>query len=171
MATATLISVEEYLDTSYSPDREYVDGHVVERNLGEYDHSNLQGALTLFLRSRQREWNIRVLPEQRVRVNSKRVRIPDVCIISRDRPIERVIAHPPLACIEVSSKDDRLAYFQDKVEEYTAMGVPAIWLFDPVKRLAYVCTREGFLAPEGGILRVPGTPIQVPLKELFADLD
>ncbi|HTA46176.1 MAG TPA: Uma2 family endonuclease [Bryobacteraceae bacterium] len=171
MATANLISVEDYLETSYRPDREYVDGLVVERNLGEYDHSNLQGALTTFLRNRQREWNIRVLPEQRVRVSPKRVRIPDVCIISRDQPIEPVITHPPLVCIEVVSREDRIRYFQDKVDEYITLGVPAIWLFDPAKRLAYVCTREGFLAPEGGILTVPGTPIQVPLNDLFADLD
>ncbi len=42
MASATLISVEQYLRTSYSPDREYLDGRVVERNLGEKDHSILQ---------------------------------------------------------------------------------------------------------------------------------
>lgn len=171
MATATLISVEEYLGTDYEPDREYVDGQLVERNLGKYDHSNLQGALTAFLRNRQREWNIRVLPEQRVKVSPRRYRVPDVCVISRDRPIEPIITHPPLVCIEVLSGDDRLKEFQDKVNEYTALGVPAIWLFDPASRLAYVCTHEGILAPQDGILRVPGTPIQVPLKELFADLD
>ena len=171
MATATLISVEEYLETSYRPDREYVEGQVVERNLGEYDHSNLQGALTLFLRSRQREWNIRVLPEQRVRVSPKRIRIPDVCVISRDQPIEPVITHPPLACIEIVSREDRIRYFHDKVDEYTAMGVPAIWLFDPARRLGWVCTREGFVVPEDGILRIPASPIQIPLKDLFADLD
>jgi hypothetical protein len=30
-----LISVREYLSTSYSPDREYVDGRIVERSVGE----------------------------------------------------------------------------------------------------------------------------------------
>jgi Uma2 family endonuclease len=171
MATATLISVEEYLATSYEPDREYVDGELVERNLGEYDHSNLQAALTAFLRNRAREWNVRALVEQRVRVSAKKICVPDVCLISRDLPIERVITHPPLACIEVLSPDDRLRYYRDKVDEYTAMGVPAIWLFDPVKRQAFVCTREGFLPPEGGVLAIPGSPIQIPLEDLFADLD
>ena len=171
MATATLISVEEYLETSYRPDREYVEGQVVERNLGEYDHSNLQGALTLFLRSRQREWNIRALPEQRVRVSPKRIRIPDVCVISRDQPVQPVITHPPLVCVEVLSKDDRLRDIQDRVADYRLMGVPAVWLFDPVKRQAFICAGEEFLAPEGGILKVSGTPVQVPLKDLFADLD
>jgi hypothetical protein len=45
MATRTLVSVEEYLHSDYSPDREYVDGEVQERNLGEYDHASLQNIL------------------------------------------------------------------------------------------------------------------------------
>ena len=171
MATATLIPVEEYLATSYEPDHEYIDGELVERNPGEYDHSNMQAALTAWLRIRAREWNVRALVEQRVRVSAKKIRVPDVCLISRDLPIERVITHPPLVCIEVLSPDDRLRYYRDKVDEYTAMGVLAIWLFDPVKRQAFVCTREGFLPPEGGVLAIPGSPIQIPLKDLFADLD
>jgi hypothetical protein len=31
---ATLVPVEEYLSTNYDPDCEYVDGQIVERNLG-----------------------------------------------------------------------------------------------------------------------------------------
>src|ERR1039458_7347553 len=34
-ARSGTISVEEYLNTSYSPDREYRDGYVLERNLGD----------------------------------------------------------------------------------------------------------------------------------------
>jgi hypothetical protein len=33
--STTLVSLQEYLDTDYSPDREYVDGVVVERSVGE----------------------------------------------------------------------------------------------------------------------------------------
>ncbi len=36
MATKALIPVSEYLRTSYSPDCDYVDGEVQERNLGEH---------------------------------------------------------------------------------------------------------------------------------------
>lgn len=43
------VSVEEYLSTGYEPDCEYEDGMVVERNLGEFEHSFLQTILaTLF---------------------------------------------------------------------------------------------------------------------------
>ena len=42
MSTVAVVSIEEYLSTSYRPDCDYVDGEVRERNLGEYPHSNLQ---------------------------------------------------------------------------------------------------------------------------------
>lgn len=42
MATAVLISLVEYLRTSYRPDCDYLDGEVVERNFGEFDHSSAQ---------------------------------------------------------------------------------------------------------------------------------
>jgi hypothetical protein len=35
-------SIEQYLNTSYHPDREFVDGLIVERNLGEKTHSAIQ---------------------------------------------------------------------------------------------------------------------------------
>jgi len=171
MATATLISVEEYLATSYSPDAELIDGQLVERNLGEYDHANLQSALVTLLRNRAREWGIRAVVEQRIRVSARRYRIPDVCIISRDQPIEPVFTHPPLVCIEVLSKDDTLTSLEDRVDDYVALGVGNIWVLDPVKRRAYVCTKGSFKEPEEGILLVPGSPIQIPLQDLFADLD
>lgn len=171
MATATLISVEEYLAKSYRPDRELIDGQLVERNLGEYDHSNLQSALVTWFRVRSREWRIRAVVEQRVQVKPNRFRIPDVSVISRDQPVEPIFRHPPLLCIEVLSREDTLRSVEDRVDDYLAFGVPNIWILDPEKRRAYVCTRGSFREPEGGILEVPDSPIRIPLQDLFADLD
>ena len=171
MSTATLISVEEYLATSYRPDRELIDGQFLERNLGEYDHGRLQAVLAGWFLSKEREWKIRVVVEQRVQVRPDRFRIPDVSVISRDQPIEPIFTHPPLLCIEVLSKDDTLRSIEDRVDDYLAFRVPNIWILDPVKLRAYVCAPGSFNEPDGGILAVPGTPIQIPLQDLFADLD
>jgi len=46
--SATLVSPFEYLSTAYRPDRDLLDGHLVPRNVGEYDHSNLPGTLVAF---------------------------------------------------------------------------------------------------------------------------
>ena len=68
MPTDEMMSVREYLSTSYSPDCEYLDGALVERTVGEWDHSRVQAKLVLFFGIRERQFRIRVVPEQRVQV-------------------------------------------------------------------------------------------------------
>jgi hypothetical protein len=52
MAVATLVPIEEYLSTSWDPDREYVAGRLIERNVGELDHSYLQSLMAKLLWTR-----------------------------------------------------------------------------------------------------------------------
>ena len=47
MSTKSLISVAEYLNTSYRPDCDYVNGEVRERNLGEMEHARLQTGIAI----------------------------------------------------------------------------------------------------------------------------
>ena len=109
MATVTLVSVQEYLTTSYRPDCEYVDGVLQERNLGEYEHSRLQALLMGYLLIREKQWGIRAVPEQRVQVKPDRFRVPDLCVVKKDSPIEQIFSRPPFLCIEILSKDDRMS--------------------------------------------------------------
>ena len=81
MSSTTLISVQEYLATTYRPDRDFVDGELQERNLGELEHSLLQSALAAWFWTRQREWNVLPLVEQRVQVAPTRFRVPDVTVL------------------------------------------------------------------------------------------
>jgi Uma2 family endonuclease len=171
MSSTTVIPVEQYLSTSYRPDCDYVEGEVRERNVGEYEHSNLQTGLAAWLRSRQREWNIRVLVEQRLRVAPRRYRIPDICVIDRDQPIEAVLTRPPLICIEILSKDDRLRDMQERVTDYLNLGAPNVWILDPVSHRVYICAQGEFRDAVNGVLEAPGTVIRIPLDEIFAELD
>ncbi len=171
MATASLVSIGEHLATSYRPDREMLDGLLVERNEGEFDHSNLQRALILWFGQREREWNIRVLPEQRMRVSPTRFRIPDICLISRDLKPEPVFTQPPLACIEVLSKHDTLHSLQDRIDDYRLFGVANIWIIDPANRRGYICGTGDFREPENGAFQIEGTSIRLTLSDLFANLD
>src|SRR5580765_5603091 len=130
----TLVSLEEYLDTSYSPDREYVDGVVVERHVGERPHSKVQkNLITVFDR---RYPNLDVWPEQRVRTAVARWRIPDVCVTIED-PGTHVFETPPFVCIEILSRSDNASDLLEKLEEYAALGVPNIWVIDPHRRKAF----------------------------------
>lgn len=76
MATKALIPVSEYLRTSYSPDCDYVDGEVQERNLGEQDHSDLQSQLIELLRTTANKQVIRANSEIRVQVGPNAVPCP-----------------------------------------------------------------------------------------------
>jgi Uma2 family endonuclease len=171
MATSTLISVAEYLSTSYRPDCDYVDGEVQERNLGEYDHGKLQGILCVLFSAKRREWQIRVVPEVRVRVKPARFRIPDVCVLAGGSPTEQIIRYPPLLCIEVVSPSDTIARMRDRIRDYLEMGVRQVWLLDPTSRSAMVCVGNTMTEQTEGSLTLPGTAIDVALAEVFQVLD
>jgi Uma2 family endonuclease len=127
MATATHLTIEEYLHTTYEPDADYVDGEIEERNVGEYDHNAVQLAITLWFHTYSKEWSIRSVQEQRTRLSATRVRIPDVGVFPRSLPIEQVFTQPQLITIEVLSPDDRHGRVQAKINDYMAFGVRNIF--------------------------------------------
>src|SRR6266852_5074711 len=168
MPTRTLISVEEYLTTSYRPDCDYVDGQVVERNLGELDHSWLQAILIAYFFARRKEWGISVVPEQRVQVKPARFRIPDVCVVLGGKPTEQIFTKPPFLCIEILSPDDRMSRVEERIDDYLAMGVPYVWLLDPATRRAYAATAaDGLREVKGGVLKTENPALEVQLDEIF----
>ena len=61
--TGELMSVREYLNTSYRPDRDYVDGAGVQRNLGEFEHRRLQLAVANYFYILRKQWGIHILPK------------------------------------------------------------------------------------------------------------
>jgi Uma2 family endonuclease len=167
VATTTHLAIETYLKTSYHPDRDYVDGEVEERNLGEFDHANLQMAVLASFYAHRDQWNVRVLPEQRVRVSATRVRVPDVCLVCRDLPVEQVITKPPLVVVEILSPEDRVRRYNDRLEDYRSIGVKNIWVLDPA-------TQSGFdwVAGWHEVTRfeAAGTPIYLDVREIFDSL-
>jgi Uma2 family endonuclease len=168
MPSGTLISVKEYLATSYRPDCDYVDGRIEERNLGEWDHSKLQAAITAYFYQRRESWNISVAPEQRVQVSPTRFRIPDICVVLGE-PDGQVFRRPPFVCIEILSKDDRMSQMRDRIDDYLTMGVVYVWLFDPSGQRVYVATlAAGLHEFKGDILRTENPALELPRVEVFA---
>jgi Uma2 family endonuclease len=163
--------MQEYLATCYRPDREFLDGALCERNLGELEHRLLQSAVSAWFWMRQKEWNILPLVAQRVQVAPTRFRVPDVTVLGSDQLREPIVTTPPLILIEVLSKDDTLRSMRERGDDYLNFGVQHIWILDPGTRRAYICNRTGFQEPESGILTVPGTPIRLVLNELFKQIE
>ncbi len=170
METKALVPVEEYLDTSYSPDCDYLDGEVVERNVGEFDHAWLQSKILVYLTIQYDPQGFDVLVEQRVQVSPTRFRIPDVCVATAERPMEQIFRKPPLLVIEILSPEDRVSAMQNRIDDYLAFGVVNIWVIDPKVRRAFVSSRQGWLESADLILRTTGGVIVLPLPEIFAQL-
>jgi Uma2 family endonuclease len=166
-----LISVAEYLRTAYSPDCDYVDGEVQERNLGEKDHSDLQSELVHYFRARRRQWKIYAYAEQRVQVSPRHFRIPDICVYAGVAPEEQVFRTPPFICIEIVSPEDRMERLQERIDDYIEFGVPYVWVIHPRTRRAWVHRKDLAQEVKDGILRTENPALTVPLVEVFAGLD
>jgi Uma2 family endonuclease len=170
MGAATLVSVEEYLSTSYSPDREYIDGRIVERNLGEKAHSSIQTNLIMYLGPLRKALGIKIFAEQRVQVSAKRFRVPDVTIVKASQIQGEIFTAPPHLCVEVLSKDDTMLYMQEKIDDYLKFEVPYVWIINPRLRKGYVATKAGMVEAQSGLLVTSDPDIRVPVAELF-DVD
>lgn len=170
--STTLISLDQYLHETWDPDREFVDGEVVERNPGEKDHAAWQGALQRLLSNWRQSANIRIYPELRLQTSSTHFRIPDILAIERNAPDEQIITYPPLLCVEILSPEDRISRIEIKVEEYLRMGVRAVWIIDSRTGTAYQCAGSAFADWKPvDTLMIPGTPVALALKDVLADLD
>jgi len=137
MLTSAAVSLEEYLHTTYDPDREYVAGQLVERNVGEYYHSRMQLLIALLLGGREQKRRFRVFTEQRVRVSDEpRYRIPDICVKALPHAVTPILERPDLV-IEVLSPDDRPSDLLEKIVDYQKAGIRHIWIVDPYARTVF----------------------------------
>ena len=158
--------VQEYLDSVYRPDREYLDGELLERNVGEWDHSLLQSMLIYYLRHRGKAWGIVAVTEQRVQVTPSRFRIPGITVVTAVPSNGRIVDQPPFLCIELLSPRDRMTEMQERIDDYLRFGVRYVWVINPANRRAFVYTTDGMHEVRDGILRTSDPDITVPLSDL-----
>ena len=166
------MTVDEYLHTQFEgSDREFVEGRVVERNMGELPHAILQAELVYLLRNLAKSAGLRVLTEIRIQVAPTRFRVADVAVW-RAGPIgERIPTVPPFLVAEILSPDDRLVRLQPKIQEYLAHGVESVWVIDPDERSALSYSPA---SPAGALvqdLRTENPAIHIPLADLLSALD
>ena len=168
MASAAQIPVSEYLDTTYHPDREYIDGEVRERNVGKWEHARIQWLLAGWFLNHESAWNVIGSTEQRGQVSPTRVRVPDLVVL-RPGPQPDILTQPPLPVVEILSPDDRYSDLQERCEDYRQMGVETVWIVDPKTRSGRMCS--GAVWTGARRLLVAGTEIFVELDELFGQLE
>jgi len=171
MATSAVVPINEYLRKSYRPDRDYVDGEIQERNLGERDHADLQTRFVFLLCLPENATWVTARSELRVQVSPTRFRVPDVCVLRKNAPREQIVEQPPLLCIEVLSPEDTMLRTRERVRDFLAMGVPEVWIVDPALRSVTVCAGASTVEHMGGTLTVPETPMVLALADVFKVLD
>ena len=171
MAIKTLVSIEEYLNTSYEPDVEYLDGELKEKPVVGFPHGETQVILGAWFRSHRQEWGIRVAVETRTHVDATRFRLPDFVVVSKDERSRGALESPPLIAIEVLSPTDTYAELKGRAEDLAHMGVANVWLLDPEKRTAEVWTGRGWNLVDGPKLQAVDSPMFIDLEWLWAELD
>ena len=168
MSTSVLTSLDAYLNMSYRPDREYLDGEIVERSMGKWQHARVQALLTIWFGQHESLWRVQTATEWRTRVAETRVRIPDLVLVPTGLQPD-ILDEPPILVVEILSPGDTYADTQMRARDYLLMGVKTIWIIDPETRSGRVCTGASWTQTER--LEVHGTPIYAELEPLFAALD
>jgi len=162
------MTVDQYLSTMFHPDCDFVDGRIEERNVGEYDHSNVQKMLLRVFMNHEDKWGVEVLPECRMQVTPTRFRVPDVMVLRREQKVHRIVREAPLICIEVMSPEDTWKRLRGVLGDYLTMGVENIWAFDPETRTAHRFDGAGLHVVTDAELAVAGTEIRVSIAEVFS---
>jgi Uma2 family endonuclease len=164
VAVETLISVEEYLNTSYDPDVEYVDGVLVERNVGDWLHSLTQSNIVFHLRRKYPD--IYAVAELRSKTRATRYRLPDVCVLLA-APTTKYLLDAAFLAIEILSEDDRMSRTIEKLEEYAAAGTRHIWVIDPRLRQVFTFRGNALQVVEDEVIATADPRLELTRGEIF----
>ena len=164
MATKTLISLEEYLRTSYEHDVDFVEGETIERGMPSFSHAAAQAQLAYLVKAGATR-PVHVATELRVRIGAERIRIVDFCVFV-DKPVD-VPTQPPELVVEIVSPDDRHAVLMQRLSDFESWGVRHVWLADPQAR-QLTRYEQGALLPATK-LEAPEIGFALTADELFTD--
>jgi Uma2 family endonuclease len=165
MGVNTLISVEEYLHSAFSPDMEYVDGVLEEINVGDPSHGAVQRNICVAVANRYSK--MRAYPEVRSRTRETRFRLPDVAVATR-KAEGRYLAEPPFDAIEILAEEDRISRLI-KLREYTEWGIANIWVFDRRTRQMYVFQQNAMVEITGDTIVTESPRLEFTRDEIFQD--
>lgn len=164
MSVETLVSLEQYLSTAYDPDVEYLDGILVERNVGDWLHSLIQSNIIFALRKKYP--SLKVVPELRSQTTATRFRLPGITVLLTP-PQGRYLIEAAYIAIEILSEDDRMTQVMEKLTEYEAKGVRHIWVIDPRLKRISVFTQGALVLRPGDSVRADQPEVELTREEIF----
>jgi len=166
-----LVSADEYLNSSYHPDVEFVDGVLVERGMPTIAHSLLQMILVQYFAQYQKLGRFLPLPEVRTRIIERaRYRIPDVMLCPTPLPTGKVVTSVPWAVIEILSPGDKLPQQLRRFRDYKKIGVLHMVLLDPEELIAFRFEDGSLIQTQLTSLELPTGPVPFDTAALFQQL-
>lgn len=188
MATKTRVTLEEFLALPDSePGSEYIDGEVIEREMGDEPHSTLTAVMWSILNQWLSTNSIgRVQIEYRCifgPVGGTRAFVPDVLVVTHERRAAGIAARPanvrskhlyaaPNIAIEIMSPEQSASRFAEKIQFYLAHGVDVTWVIDPIEETVTVFRRgeDSRSLQPGDVLDEPTLlpGFSLPVEEIFA---
>jgi Uma2 family endonuclease len=166
LPTSPPIPVEEYLNTSYDPDVEYVDGILMERNVGDWLHSLIQSNVLFALRRKYPQ--LKVVAELRTKVTDTRFRLPDVCALLA-APETKYLPDAAYLVAEVLSEGDDMSLVIEKLREYDRQGVRNIWLIDPRLKMLSVYRHPVLHEIDGETIDADDRRVSLSRSDIFAE--
>lgn len=168
---ARLVSPEEYLNSSYHPDMEYVDGMLVERAMPTIQHGLFQTILIEHFRRYRHDMCFQPLPDVRTQIIERaRYRIPDVVLCPVPLPPGKVITTIPWAVIEILSPDDKVKEQLERFQDYVRIGVGHQILLDPERLVAHRFEDGSLIKTQFTELSLPSGSVPFDSQALFRQL-
>ncbi|HUE20514.1 MAG TPA: Uma2 family endonuclease [Bryobacteraceae bacterium] len=169
--TIPRISAEEYLNSGYHPEMEYVDGVLVERAVPTVAHSLLQLILCVYLDALRTKFEFEPLPEVRAQIiEGARYRVPDVMLCPVPLPAGKIVDTIPWVVIEILSPDDRLSEQLARFRDYKQIGVLHMVLLDPEELTAYRFENRALIEAPLTSLTLPTGDLPFDTEDLFRRL-
>jgi Uma2 family endonuclease len=169
--TIPLVSADEYLNSGYHPDMEYVDGALVERAVPTVAHSLLQLILGEYFRRYRKQFRFAALSEARTQIVERtRYRIPDLMLCPIPLPSGDVVNSIPWAVIEILSPDDSVSEQLARFRDYRQIGVRHMVLLDPEGQMAYRFEDDSLLRTRFTALDLPTGSLPFDTEALFRQL-
>ena len=171
MAKASSLTTENYLDAEYRPDVEYLDGVPKPKTESGFRHGEAECLLGIWFTQYKQDWAIRCALNTRIRINSSRVRLIDVVVVSREVRERKELTVAPLVAIEILDNIDFYTDLKSRAADLQAMGVRNIWLVDPEMRTGEVWQHGSWLPKRTGRLQAVDSAIYLDLDWLWQRMD
>jgi Uma2 family endonuclease len=180
MTTSALLSLEEYLalPAKEGVSYEYDEGRLIEVPAHNLENAEIQGKVVQLVRNFIDTAGLPfiVAGPTGFWLTPELERIPDVCLIRRDKAAAMEVFHgsrrgaPDLA-VEIVSPNENAAELERKIDQYLTAGVAAVVVLYPQSRVVwlYRAGGEAKRLGAGDALEVPVLlpGLRIPIAELF----